>query len=85
MKMTKKDYEELKEKLNSIAEAHGGWETLCARYRSLIVSNDLWMRFRWDVFRGLSWEEIGHLYSYLNDSHIDTALRRIVPNPEEME
>lgn len=39
-------------------------------------------RFRWDVFhacvsRGLVSSH--SLYSYLNDSHIDTALKSVVP------
>lgn len=35
-------------------------------------------RYRWDLLY-LSGFQLGPLYSYLNDEHIDTALRRIVP------
>jgi len=38
------------------------------------------MRFRWDLARraGLMTWICDNLYSYANDDHIDTALRRIV-------
>jgi hypothetical protein len=41
---------------------------------------DLAMRFRWDLFyaAGLSSWACNNLYSYLHDSHIDTALQKLV-------
>lgn len=42
---------------------------------------DLNMRFRWDVCYfavGSKWI-CDNLYSYMDDNHIDTSLRRIVP------
>jgi hypothetical protein len=35
------------------------------------------MRFRWDCLH-ISRFDVCSLYAYLNDSHIDTALKRIV-------
>lgn len=35
-------------------------------------------RFRWDVLRASGFNTVG-LYWYLNDDHIDTALRAIMP------
>ena len=42
---------------------------------------DLNMRFRWDMLHcaiGSSWI-CSNLYSYLDDRHIDSALKKIVP------
>ena len=41
---------------------------------------DINKRFRWDCFSGAGLSKFAceELYSYLNDSHIDTALRSIV-------
>ena len=44
---------------------------------------DLNKRFRWDCFHAAAKEgkvNIGDIYRTCNDLHIDTALRRIVPN-----
>jgi hypothetical protein len=35
------------------------------------------MRFRWDCLH-ISRFDVSRLYAYLNDSHIDTALRHVV-------
>lgn len=43
-------------------------------------NGDLEMRIRWDMLRaavGFEWVS-DNLYSYLNDTHIDTALRAIM-------
>ena len=41
---------------------------------------DLYLRYRWDLLHmaGLTPYVCKNLYSYLDDSHIDTALRSIV-------
>lgn len=46
---------------------------------------DLDMRHRWDLLyaANLSQWAIATLYKYLNDTHIDTALRSIVPPLKE--
>lgn len=38
------------------------------------------MRYRWDLLYGAAPRLCPALYSYLNDDHIDTALRSIVPS-----
>nr|WP_232355769.1 hypothetical protein [Burkholderia sp. M701] len=51
-----------------------------------IAANHSDMRYRWDLLRvaridgmgGIAWT-CAILYPYLNDEHIDTALRNIVP------
>ena len=38
------------------------------------------MRYRWDLASAAGCTELMcQMYSYLNDSHIDTALKQIVP------
>ena len=67
-------------------EGEGGTEAMVKRYetgdfdRPLAV-NDLQTRFCWDMFyRGVtSRTSVGGLYTYLDDSHILTALKRICP------
>lgn len=44
-------------------------------------TKDLNMRFRWDCFHARD-KDIAPDLSDLNDSHIDTALRRILPTIE---
>jgi O-methyltransferase involved in polyketide biosynthesis len=50
-------------------------------HRSRYVAAELSdKRYRWDLMRhavGMAWV-CGTLYPYLNDDHIDTALRRLV-------
>lgn len=54
------------------------------QYRAHIIaegkSKDVEMRLRWDVLylSGLSQWICDNLYSYLDDNHIDTALRHIM-------
>jgi hypothetical protein len=44
------------------------------------LGKDIDMRFRWDLFyaANLATWVCDNCYSYLNDTHIDTALKRIV-------
>lgn len=61
---------------------------------SYYVGGMSWKRYRWDVFYASRWMKgdefqpkgpsgqsgnIGAIYEYLNDDHIDTALRKIIP------
>jgi len=45
-------------------------------------TKDLSKRFRWDLFHAAGGTKFAcdTLYDYLNDDHIDTALRAIVPH-----
>ena len=49
------------------------------KYKELGLSDE---RFRWDILNhaGLTKWVCDNLYPYLNDSHIDTALKRITEN-----
>jgi len=72
MKIRPEHYDELKAALSVISP------TVKARYRKEGLSDE---RYRWDCYwyvcdNGLFKPET--LYNYLNDSHIDTALRNIL-------
>ena len=83
MKMKKEHFEELKAEIEKF-----DLEKLAEQYekgnfpRSESV-NDLQVRFVWDVYWRLpnQWriEFMRDLYEYLNDNHIETALKRICP------
>jgi len=83
MKMTEKHYREIKQAINILLEAHPELpESYIAGdfYRSELVK-DIDKRYRWDLlnFSNISAKYIcDNLYSYLNDIHIDTALKSIV-------
>lgn len=84
MKMTPEHYQTLK----------GMLQPLSARitpHRQYLVTEgkakDLEKRLRWDLFyaaKASTWA-CDNLYSYLDDSHIDTALRSIVAELESAE
>lgn len=73
MKMIKTHYDHMKQAidkvLNNNPNAYEG-------YVEKSLSN---MRFRWDIMHAanLTSYACNHLYGYLNDGHIDTALRKI--------
>lgn len=86
MKMKQEHFNEIKRLIEEYIESEGGTEAMVKRYetgdfeRPLAV-NDLQARFCWDMFykavtRGIS---VQGLYTYLDDSHILTALKRICP------
>jgi hypothetical protein len=71
MKMTSEDYENLKlEIIDTLNENPQMW----AEYKKIGLSHK---RYRWDLL-WLSGFDITSLYHYLNDDHIDTALRRLL-------
>lgn len=83
MKITQKDYQGLKQAIEkAIQDQDLNINQLWVDYSNLGFSE---MRFRWDLFH-LSRVRIGdkncpgdfNLYDYLNDNHIDTALKNIV-------
>ena len=86
MKMKQEHFDEIKRLIEEHIESEGGTEAMVKCYetgdfeRPLAV-NDLQTRFCWDMFyRGVTSRTSVHgLYTYLDDSHILTALKRICP------
>lgn len=83
MKMTSTDFKFLEERIKPLDTPE-----LRMQYEVLGYNS---MRYRWDLLRATG-IKIGdgagmrgdiNLYSYLNDDHIDTALRAIVPPLEK--
>jgi hypothetical protein len=78
MKMTKEHYAYMKGAMSAIPRnkvvSHYEWLKLQPNV------GDIAMRLRWDWFHaaGLTPWSCKELYPYLNDTHIDTALRKIV-------
>jgi hypothetical protein len=77
MKITPEHYSTLKSIIGSFNR-----EQVLA-HKALKLGKDPEMRFRWDLFTfamrsGTGNITINDFYRYANDSHIDTALKRIV-------
>lgn len=69
MKIDPEDFETLKENVTEWAERFP-----YERYNGLVTAE----RWRWDMFYHATPENFrARLYDYLDDSHIDTALRQI--------
>ena len=64
MKMTKEDYQNLRDAIINVPLV------------GILLSRSS-MSHRWGLFYQVS-SSFRHLYEYLNDDHIDTALRKIV-------
>ena len=77
MKMSKEDYTLLKESIDKSIERIGINSVL--KYKSLKLGNDVEKRFRWDLLNSSSFNT-SKLPSYLNDNHIDSALKYYVKN-----
>lgn len=71
MKMTRKDFETLRVAILAKKEEH---KIELKNYHSHGLSST---RYRWDIFNTIDFELVQDLYAYLDDSHIDTALRKI--------
>lgn len=74
MKIKPEDYEHLKSAIALIPRDKA------LAHKALTLGSDKERRFRWDLLykARLSPWICDNLYSYLNDSHIDTALKKIV-------
>lgn len=74
MKIKPEHFEECRKMLE-----HNGLDTTenRARYKAAGLSD---MRYRWDIFRLSGGIEFlcKELYKYMNDEHMDTALRKLV-------
>lgn len=86
MKITKEHYEHLENEIEKYFVANGGRDKIVYAYEhGLFVRSenvkDLQTRFNFDVFHfaGLTRYACDELYSYVNDTHIATALKRICP------
>ena len=89
MKMKPEHFAHLKAAINKAIEGHGGLSVVVRRYETgdfprSDKTKDLNMRFRWDLLHVSNLYSWMHdtLYKYLDDKHIDTALKSIVPTIE---
>ena len=88
MKMTKTDFALLTKELNNvetILKDRAGNKHSFSSISKQYFDNDLSVtRFIWDMFRGIETKKrielIDHFYTYLHDSHIDTALKAYFKN-----
>lgn len=71
MKMRDSDFSRLKRLIDGVISANPNMKR---EYMELGLTSK---RYRWDLL-WLSRFEVVELYDYLNDDHIDTALRKIV-------
>ena len=80
MKIKKLHYEHMEKKVIQLKETY---EKEILEHWKFLKNNkkakDISLRFRWDIFHaaGLTKYACSTLYKYLNDTHIDTALKRI--------
>jgi hypothetical protein len=75
MKILPDHYQQLEKAILTYADKYGGLEYLKKEYDKDGLSP---MRLRWDLMFGANLPSADlPLYDYLDDSHIDTALRRI--------
>ena len=80
MKIKPQHFEQMKRAVTEVFEKNPNIKTV---YKNAGLSD---MRFRWDVLHACQIDGIDatrwicdNLYPYLNDTHIDTALRNIIP------
>jgi len=88
MKIKREDYQKLETIINTEAERCGGMDHIKSLYEQgqfprADQVKDLQKRFVWDIlFSTKQYNFINELYNYMNDSHIETALRKICPKVE---
>ena len=82
MKMRTEHYAQILSAMRELAKSKP--DITPASYAKAGIGNDTDMRFRWDAFRAcqingdsIRWQ-CDVLYPYLNDQHVDTALRAAV-------
>lgn len=86
MKITKEHFEHIKSAIETVFKINGGKEKIVEMYETGNFRNaenvkDLQKRFNFDMLyaAGLTNFVCDELYSYLNDDHIATALKKICP------
>ena len=86
MKITNDDYEYVKGLMSKLVHNFEGDRQAVLEYKEGLKNDsrikDLDKRFRWDIYRA-SYSKYdkdlpAKLYKYLNDSHIDSALKSII-------
>lgn len=90
MKITKEDYAKLEGFIDKAIREIG--VTKVQEYRMLELGDDIEKRFRWDLFYaskcklgdGVGMQGDIDLYAYLNDTHIDTALKSVVDSRKDI-
>ena len=79
MKITDKDYQELSNSIRGLLSRN---ITKIEHFKSQGYDFNS-ERSRWDIFNALDYStHQKHLYGYLNDTHIDTALKNIIKEIE---
>lgn len=86
MKITKQDYATLKEIIENEMMKRGGNIDVVRAYKTTLSKNpkvkDVDKRFRWDLFNFTGKQGLDFccntLYKYLDDTHLDSALKAIV-------
>ena len=73
IKMTDKHFQDLSVSINDTVAK---FSLAAVSYQNTGFSH---MRYRWDILHA-SKHDMKYLYQYLDDSHIDTALRKILGN-----
>lgn len=74
MKITAEHYDVLKTAIARLSREE------CLAHKALELGKDKNMRFRWDLLymsKMIDWV-CDNLYTYLDDTHVDTALKSIV-------
>lgn len=79
MKILEADYSLMKKAIDDFIEK-AGIETVLT-HRAQKLGKDIEKRFRWDLLHA-SCFDVTPLYRYMNDEHIDSALKHYVKNNE---
>lgn len=86
MKIKPKHFDHMKDKINQVIENSGGVEFVVNKYENGLFPNaqkvkDLQCRFCFDLLyaAGLTRFVIDEIYTYANDKHLLTALKKIAP------
>lgn len=87
MKLTKEHYAALDHEIRDTARRLGPAFTaqyIAGKFDRADRTKDVNKRYRWDLFwhTPASWRQAfaDEVYTYCDDTHLDTALRRIVPS-----
>ena len=86
MKMTQQDYDTLAAAINRVltGNPHAVAAYRAGNYPRADRCKDVNRRFRWDcLYAARMGDFVSGLYQYLDDTHIDTALKSICPKIEE--
>ena len=75
LKITEFDYKRMEKSIDNLIE-NKGIEAI-GNHKALNLGKDKDMRFRWDLLR-YSGFDICSLYTYMNDDHINSALKKII-------